>query len=137
MDDSYCIHSDKAYLQVVQLLIEHKCEELGIVINRRKTRIVRLSRGFTFLKKKFSFAENGRIVVRPSRESVTRGRRKLKKQRKMVEAGLMTPEHVERSYQSWRGGMKRLDAHRTVLSMDALYRELFSTSENAQRGGCH
>lgn len=135
MDDSYCIHSDKAYLQVVQLLIERKCEELGIVINRRKTRIVRLSRGFTFLKKKFSFAENGRIVVRPSRESVTRERRKLKKQRKMVEAGLMTPEQVERSYQSWRGGMKMLDAHRTVLSMDALYRKLFSTSENAPRGG--
>lgn len=135
MDDSYCIHSDKAYLQVVQLLIERKCEELGIVINRRKTRIVRLSRGFTFLKKKFSFAENGRIVVRPSRESVTRERRKLKKQRKMIDCGLMTPEQVERSYQSWRGGMKRLDAHRTVLSMDALYRELFPTPENAPRGG--
>lgn len=135
MDDSYCIHPDKAYLQVVQLLIERKCDELGIVINRRKTRIVKLSRGFVFLKKKFSFGDNGRIVVRPSRESITRERRKLKKQRKMVDQGVMTPEQVERSYQSWRGGMKRLDAHRTVLSMDALYKDLFSTPKNASRGG--
>ena len=37
----------------------------------------------------------------------------------------MTPEQVEQSYQSWRGGMKRLDAHRSVRAMDALYRSLF------------
>lgn len=135
MDDSYYIHESKAYLEVVLMLLEHKCEQCGISINRKKTRIVKLSRGFVFLKKKFSFGENGRIVVRPSRESITRERRKLKKQRKLVDLGMMTPEQVERSYQSWRGGMKKLDAHRTVLSMDALYRKLFSTSENAPRGG--
>ena len=44
----------------------------------------------------------------------------------------MTPEQVERSYQNWRGGMKRLDAHRSVRAMDALYRSLF---ENLAREG--
>ena len=37
----------------------------------------------------------------------------------------MTPEQVQQSYQSWRGGMAHLDAHRSVLAMDALYRSLF------------
>ena len=37
----------------------------------------------------------------------------------------MTVEQVEKSYQSWRGGARRLDAHRTVIEMDRLYRELF------------
>lgn len=36
-----------------------------------------------------------------------------------------TASELERIYQSWRGGMLRLDAHETVLSMDRLYRELF------------
>lgn len=125
MDDLYCIHSDKAYLQVVLVLIEHKCEQLGIVVNKRKTRIAKLSSGFTFLKKRFSYADAGRIVVRPCRDSITRERRKLKKQAALVARGLMTREQVERSYQSWRGGMAKLDARRTVLSMDALYKELF------------
>ena len=52
-------------------------------------------------------------------------RSKLKKMARMVADGIMTPEQVEQSYQSWRGGMKRLDAHRSVRAMDALYRSLF------------
>ncbi|MBQ9068227.1 MAG: hypothetical protein IJ131_04070, partial [Eggerthellaceae bacterium] len=56
----------------------------------------------------------------------------LKKQAQMVREGKMTMEQVERSYQSWRGGMKRLDVHKTVLSMDALYKSLF---ENLAGGG--
>lgn len=50
----------------------------------------------------------------------------------MVADGVMTPEQVEQSYQSWRGGMKRLDAHRSVRAMDALYRSLFG---NLAQGG--
>ena len=61
-----------------------------------------------------------------------RERRKLKKMARMVAEGVMTAEQAEQSYQSWRGGLKRLDAHRTVRTMDALYRSLF---ENLAGGG--
>ena len=135
MDDSYCIHTDKAYLEIVAGLIEWKCGQLGIEINRKKTHIVKLSHGFTWLKKKFSYGENGRIVIRPCRDSITRERRKLKKMRRMVDEGRLTVEQVERSYQSWRGSMLKLDAHRTVLNMDALYRSLFGDDLENVRGG--
>ena len=90
------------------LLIERKCVELGIELNPRKTRVVKLTRGFTWLKKRIFYTETGRIVVKPCRDSITRERRKLKKMARMVADGVMTPEQVEQSYQSWRGGMKRL-----------------------------
>ena len=132
MDDFYLIHESKEYLQVCLLLIGRKCAELGIELNPRKTRVVKLTRGFTWLKKRIFYTETGRIVVKPCRDSITRERRKLKKMARMVADGVMTPEQVEQSYQSWRGGMKRLDAHRSVLAMDALYRSLF---ENLAREG--
>ena len=134
MDDSYCLHESKEYLQVVLALIERKCAELGIEINRKKTHIVKLSHGFTWLKKKISYGDNGKIVMRPCRESITRERRKLKKMARFVASGDMTFEQVERSYQSWRGSMLRLDAHKTVLAMDALFASLFE-SKNLPRGG--
>ena len=134
MDDSYCIHTDKEYLHIVQELIEWKCRQLGIKVNRKKTRIVKLSRGFTFLKKRFFYTETGRVVVKPCRDTITHERRKLKSHAKMYRAGLMTYEQAEQSYQSWRGGMLKLDAHRTVLSMDALFKELFGP-EIAAGGG--
>ena len=132
MDDFYLIHESKDYLQVCLLLIERKCAELGIELNPRKTRVVKLTRGFTWLKKRIFYTDTGRIVVKPCRDSITRERRKLKKMARMVADGAMTPEQVEQSYQSWRGGMKRLDAHRSVRAMDALYRSLFGNPA----GGC-
>ena len=134
MDDSYAISADKETLEITLAVVRDKCAELGIGINEKKTRIVKLSRGFTFLKKRFFYGENGRIVVKPCRESITRERRKLKKQHALYKQGLMTYEQVEQSYQSWRGGMKRLDAHKTVLAMDALFAQLF---QNSRRGGGH
>ena len=133
MDDFYLIHESKEYLQVCLLLIGRKCAELGIELNPRKTRVVKLTRGFTWLKKRIFYTDTGRIVVKPCRDSITRERRKLKKMARMVADGIMTPEQVEQSYQSWRGGMKRLDAHRSVRAMDALYRSLFG---NPAGGGC-
>lgn len=70
--------------------------------------------------------------MKPCRDSITRERRKLKKMARMVAEGVMAPEQVQQSYQSWRGGMAHLDAHRSVLAMDALYRSLF---ENLAGGG--
>ena len=125
MDDTYVITTDKLTAQICLALIRDMCGRMGIEVNMKKTHIVKLSKGFTWLKKRISYGDNGKIVMRPCRDSITRERRKLKKQARMVCDGRMTMEQVERSYQSWRGGMKRLDAHKTVLSMDALYHDLF------------
>lgn len=132
MDDFYLIHESKEYLQVCLLLIEHECAKLGIALNPSKTRVVKLTRGFTWLKKRIFYTETGRIVMKPCRNSITRERRKLKKMARMVAEGVMTTEQVQQSYQSWRGGMAHLDAHRSVLAMDALYRSLV---ENLAGGG--
>lgn len=125
MDDSYCIALEKQTLWDALSRIEALCDDLGIIINSKKTRVVKLTRGFVFLKKRFSYGEGGKVVVRPCRSSVTRQRRKLKKQAALVAQGIMTVEQVNQSYQSWRGSMKRLCAHETVKRMDTLYKELF------------
>lgn len=125
MDDSYYIDMSKDKLKLVLACIEILCDDLGITINKKKTRIVKLSRGFRFLKKRFYYGPTGKVVVRPSREAITRERRKLKAMRRMLDRGEITLRQINQSYQSWRGGMLRLDAHETVLSMDRLYKELF------------
>ena len=125
MDDSYCIHTSKEHLSMVAAAVEILCSDYGIELNARKTKIVKLSHGFTFLKRKFGYTPTGGIVVRPCRESIVRERRKLKAFRKKLDAGEMAMGQIAQQYQSWRGGIKRLDAHRTLMRMDALYRELF------------
>ena len=119
--------SSPRFIPVVLCLerLEVIYSEYGIVINKKKTKIVDLKHGFTFLKTHFYITETGRIIKKPCRDSITRERRKLKKQADLVASGVLTFDEVRHSYASWRGSMSHRDAYRTVQSMDRLFNRLF------------
>lgn len=125
MDDIYIIHSDKEYLKRLLEEIDAIAKEMGLFLNRKKTQIVKLSHGFTFLQVKYNLLPSGKVLKRISGKAVTRERRKLKKYKKFLEAGTMQYKDIENAYQSWRGNAVKLQAHTTVRAMDKLYDELF------------
>ena len=125
MDDSYFILPTLEQAKDVLRAIGEKYTEKGITMSPNKTSIVKLTRGFTFLKSHFSITETGRIVARPCRQAAVRQRRKLKKFRKFLDRELMTMEHIRSSYMSWRGFIAHKNAGRTLYNMDALYTKLF------------
>lgn len=137
MDDSYFIASDKATLWAFLEQARRECMRLGIVVNERKTRVVRLSRGFMFLKRRFRFSPTGKVVVTPDKASIARARRRMRKHARMVAEGRMTAEQARTAYVSFRGSLARsrgdgkprfrMDAHRTVRELDRLFRELFGS----------
>ena len=116
MDDGYAISHDKETLRKVLDAIRKESALFGVEINEKKTQIVKLSHGFTFLKIKFSITETGRIVKRLSRTNVTRERRKLKKLAKMV-----PPDDLKASFTSWKGHASRCRSHRTQQAMKEVY----------------
>ena len=125
MDDSYAIHTSKEHLRLVAACVEILCVDYGIEVHPVKTKITKLTHGFTFLKKRFFYTETGRVIVKPCRETITRERRKLKSLHRMFERGEIELWQIAQQYMSWRGGLVHLDAHRTIVSMDALFRQLF------------
>lgn len=133
MDDFYLIHPDKEYLKYCLSEIERICSVLKITVSAKKTKIVKLSHGFTFLKTKIYMTETGKIIRKPCHEAVVRERRKLKKQKKLLDAGVMTFADIQCSYASWKGSMKSRNARKTVHSMDKLFDSLFI--EHWKEGG--
>ena len=125
MDDGYLIHRDKAYLQKCLAGIKALCAELEITLNTKKTQIVKLTHGFTFLKIRYYLQPNGKVVKKIYRRSVTKIRHKLKSFRDLVDRSIMSYEDVYQSFQSWRAYALNFNAHRTILSMNALYNSLF------------
>lgn len=126
MDDGMIIHNDKAFLEFLLSEIEKKAAELGLQINTRKTRIVKLDSGFTFIKKKISVdADTGKINIRISRRSITRMRRKLKALKGFHDRGMAELDDIEQMYNSWRGTVCKYDTYNTVKNMDKLYNSLF------------
>lgn len=125
MDDGYLIHEDKEYLEYCLEVIHTICAELKIELNEKKTRIVKLSHGFTFLKTQIYLTNTGKILRKPCRKAIARQRRKLKRQSKKLQAGEMSFKDIMRSYASWRGCMEKKQARRTIHSMDCLFDRLF------------
>lgn len=134
MDDSYFIALDKDTLWQFLYAARALCASLCITINERKTKVVKLTRGFTFLKKRFRFTESGRIVVTPIPKSLARERRKLRVHSRMVADGSMTLQQAYVSYMSFRGSLERkrgdgtprfrMNVHSVVRDFDRMFVEL-------------
>lgn len=134
MDDSYFIALDKDTLWQFLDAARALCASLGITINERKIKVVKLTRGFTFLKKRFRFTESGGIVVTPIPKSLARERRKLRVHSRMVADGSMMLEQAYVSYMSFRGSLERkrgdgrprfrMNVHSVVRDFDRMFVEL-------------
>lgn len=126
MDDSFIIMRSKDDLRKIRDMLFTEYSKQGIILNPKKTQIVKLSRGFTFLKTQFILQPNGRVLQKPCRAATIRERRKLKAFRRFVDQGLMDVPQVANAYMSWRGYMDRKDAHKTIVRMDKLMFRLFT-----------
>lgn len=130
MDDTYAISCDKAALFDILQSIEAECSRLHLKINQDKTQIIKLSHGFIFLKKKFSYGKNKKVYIRLTQNTVARARRKMRRQAKLVAEDVLPFEDFEQSYRSRRGQWKAYDMHKSLLSLDKLYQELVKSIAN-------
>lgn len=135
MDDSYLIHEDIDHLRYCLREIEKACTELGIVINKKRTQITPLTKGFVYLKKRVILQANGRVSMRLTRKNIANRRRKLKAQARKLSEGEITMDAIAQSYQSWRGYASKYDSYKTLQSMDKLYQELFGTMPERKKHG--
>ena len=124
-DDGYIISADMDFLRECLRQFRALAEELGLTLNENKTKIVRLTHQFTFLKKRFRLTETGAVIRRLSRDNLKKRRRLLRKFREKVDDGKMTIAAVIQSYASWRSYAARARSYKTLRRMDTLLKTLF------------
>lgn len=107
MDDGCIISESKEKLEICLRELRRLCAEHGIRLNPKKTQIIKLTRGFTFVKVRFRYGANGKVVRRATYKGIRHMREKLRIFRRWVDSGRMTAADVETSLVSWRGHMKR------------------------------
>lgn len=129
MDDGYLIHPDKAYLHKCLGRIRQVCEEYGIELNEKKTQIVKLTHGFTWLKARIYLTEKGKVIKKIYKRSITKMRHKLKDFKHLVADGKMTIEDVRTSVQCWLAYALHFDACGTAAGMAELVYDLFGRED--------
>lgn len=119
MDDFYIIHDDIEYLKELSKELKLVAKENGIFINKSKTRVVKLSSYWRFLKLQYSLTDTGKIIKKIHPKSVTRMRRKLKKL-----VNIMDAKEFSNYYKSWMVNYYKVMSKKQRENMDNLFYRL-------------
>ena len=125
MDDGHAEGGKAEMLDLRQKVIE-RAAALGFQLHETKTRIVKTSRGFIYLKIRYTVTKTGHIIRRIARDGIVRMRRKLKKLHGLVMAGRVKLDDVFLALKSWLGNAKKYcHSYRTRKRILNLYHKLF------------
>ena len=125
MDDGYIICESIERLKNIASIFKAKCSELGIRMNPKKCRIIKLTKQFIFLKTRFFITETGKIVRRIARETARKERHRLRCFLRFVEMGVMTYEEAFLNFHSWLMSQTRGKPFHLWLNAIRYFNELF------------
>lgn len=99
--------------------------ELGLIINDKKTRIVKLSQQYKVLQINYSLSETGRIIKKINPKAITRERRKLKAYKRLLSKNRITINEIENIFKSWMSSNYKIMSKKQISNMYQLYYDLF------------
>lgn len=124
-DDWYIMSPSKEELLDLLENIKRIAGNLGIHINMKKTRIVKISGTYKFLQVKYTLTKSGKIIKRMNPDRIYTMRRKLKKLAVKVENGEIPYENVEGMFKGWMGDFYKLMSRTQRTDLLKLYEDLF------------
>ncbi len=133
-DDFYAISESREELLRLLDGLRVIAREFGLIINERKTRIVKLCDFYRHLQNGYSLTETGRLICKINPKSITRERRKLKAYKRLLDVKKITYEEIENIFKSWLGGNYKRMSHRQIYNMTDLYIRLFRRRPRWQKG---
>lgn len=120
MDDGYLIHNSKDYLKHCLCEIERILNGLGLKLNKKKTQIIKLRKGFEFLKRKYILELRGKLIIIPCKDKVIREQRKIKKMFKLK----VPIKAIINSIVCWRSSIIDTCSFHIVQSIKKLFYKL-------------
>lgn len=124
MDDAVIVHEDKQYLQYCKDKIAQFLSAIKLKLNQ-KTQLYPLKRGIIMLHWRIIVTITGKVVVHKHRVKINRERRKLRKQKKLLDAGSLTMRDIEISFQCWQAHVLQQNCYMQAIRMRRFYYWLF------------
>ena len=124
-DDFYAISADREELLKLLGGLKEIATEFGIIINERKTKIVKLNGFYRHLQDGYTLTETGKVIRKINQKAITRERRKLKAYKRLLDTGKINYAEIENIFKSWLGSNYKRMSRQQIFNMSELYIELF------------
>lgn len=115
----------KEYLKYCKTEIEKRINDLGLILNHKKTQLFSLAQPIKFLGFTFRLTNTGKVVCKLIPNKVSHERRKLKKLVSRAKQGLMTKEQVDECFKSWKAHASFGDTYTLISNMETYYKNLW------------
>ena len=125
MDDYYVILPDIEQLKELASELVRRFEAIGIRVNKRKCKVIPLTKPFRFCKARFTLTETGKIKVNGSRDGIKRARRKLKLFYREFKAGKRDFKDIEQYMECQSAYYRNFNDHGRLLRLRRLYHAIF------------
>lgn len=137
MDDYLLIFPTVEEAKITGREVIRRFEAAGIRVNKRKCKIIPLTKPFRFCKARFTLTETGAIKVNGNRDGVKRARRKLKMFHREVLEGKRTIAEVAQYMESQSAYYRNYDDHGRLLRLQRLCYAIFGgvLCTNSQKTG--
>ena len=139
MDDFVLVAKDIETLKEAKTEIEKHISEKGMMLNKKKTKIYKLTDGVLYLGYVFRLTESGKVIATIDPQKVKHERRKLRRMVNLAKKGNITKERVDEHYKSWRSTVLSFGntckvIQRTDKYYKGLWREKYENQENVRNG---
>ena len=124
-DDTVCIHQSKTYLKQVLAKEKELLSELGLEINTKKTKIVKLTDGFEFLGFVYRLTDTGKVLMTVKPSKVKQERRHLRNMVKKAKKGDLPKHKVDEHLKGVLDYYAKGDSNKLIMRMQAFYKELW------------
>lgn len=125
MDDYYIVLPDIEALKKLAREVVRRFETMGIRVNKRKCKIIPLTKSFRFCKVRYTLTESGHVRKNGCRDGIKRSRRKLKFFQREIVAGRRTLADAAEFMQSQRSYYRNFDDHGRLLRLERLAYAIF------------
>lgn len=125
MDDYILIFPTMDEAKLMGHEIIRRFEAAGIRVNKRKCKVIPLTKPFRFCKARFTLTETGKIKVNGSRDGVKRARRKLKLFHREFKEGKRSFFDIEQYMECQSAYYRNFNDHGRLLRLRRLYHAIF------------
>lgn len=124
MDDGYAIFDARYKAEMFRDLFIRFCENKGLIINKKKCRIINFDKNFIFLKRR-CFIDGRRLVMRVDRSVSRKERSRLRKYKELLDNGELTYREVYLNFHCWLCVYYNRKDFFMLLNMIRYYNSLF------------